>query len=197
MARLNEIFLDTIEECNFVHMIDIEFPMPNHYRFNDMLKFFDYYIYNISKFDNVLMHEYEDLSQNYELNIKKNDLLQAAGFLKKISMPLDSDTENIFVFTYEKHKKILDDIMSICLSRGKSVYFIFSPNFPDDLIILMSYKERWLNTVKQNISFENFSELDVLIFLSGYIYLFKSKNVFRDVLNADLDSKKIYILFYV
>jgi hypothetical protein len=83
-----------------------------------------------------------------------------------------------------------------CCNRDKCLFFVFCPNFPDDILLLLSYKEKWTETLRKNISLSDLKELDLIIFLSGYTYIFKSKNIFNNVLNNSLDQNKIYFLYY-
>jgi hypothetical protein len=196
MSIINKIILETIETTEFIHLFDIEFPVPSDYTFNDITLFFDYCLFNISKIDHYVMETFGVISREYETNIRLSDIQLANSLMKSLTIPKDKDIEEIYMRLYTRHKNILSNMFHTCCTAGKCMFFIFCPSFPDDVLLAVCYKDKWIDTLKNNISLSDLKELDIIIFLSGYTYIFKSKNIFNNVLNQSLDKNKIYFLYY-
>ena len=196
MTSINKIILETIDSTEFIHLFDIDFPVPPEYNFGDITKFFDYCLFNISPIDRCVMEIYQELEKEYEMNIKKTDIKFANSLMKSFTIPKEKEVEELYISLYTKHKNILENMFETCCNRDKCLFFVFCPNFPEDILLLLSYKDQWTETLKKNISLSDLKELDLIIFLSGYTYIFKSKNIFNNVLNNSLDQNKIYFLYY-
>lgn len=196
MTLINKIIMETIENTEFVHMFDFEFQVFVDYTFDDITKFFDYCLYNISKIDHNVIENYNQICQEYHLNIKLQEIKFANALMKSITIPKNTDIENLYMDIYNKHINVLENMFNTCCSLGKCVFFIFCPNFPNDILLIISYKDKWIDTIKKNISLSDLKELDLIIFLSGYTYIFKSKNIFNNILNSSLENNRIYILYY-
>ena len=195
-SGFSDILYKVIEECTFVHMFDIDYTVPPNSCINDISQFFDFLIYNISKLDRMVESMFEQVSASLSHSISRADILAALSLCKRISLPKSAVVESLYTSLYQKHALILDSIFSSCLEKERCLFFIFSPVFPKEILVLLSYKSAWISALQTVGSFASFSELDMIIFLSGYVYLFKTKNPFGDRLDENLDDKRIYILYY-
>lgn len=201
MHGIKDIFFHVIESCSFVHLLDVDLVIPDYYTINDITKFFDFCLYHISKYDNHVLSAFETLDTQVSFSNKTavvlGDIEKAVSVCKGLAMPKSRDIEQTFTHIYEKHAKLLDGIFECCATKDKSLFFIFSPAFPQDILMLISYRQVWLDLFGSEANpFREFSDLDMIVFLSGYVYLFKTKNPFTDTLNKDLDANKLYILYY-
>lgn len=194
---LSDILSRVIQECSFVHIFDIPYDVINYSSLNDICQFFDFVIYNISKLDHYVLQTFDDIFPHIKnKSLSRSDIIMSLSICKTLYMPKTTETENIYTGFYEKHKQLIDAIFSSCVDKEKCLFFIFSPVFPKEILALVSYKSDWIQMLKTRDNFSNFSELDLLIFLSGYVYLFKTQNPFADRLNENLDHKKLYFVFY-
>lgn len=197
MTFLNEIILDTIENTNFVHMIELDsIYIDDNYKYTDIIKFFDYLIYHVLKIDELMIKDFKDLSELFEMNVKLNQVESCLYVMKSFSLPNEKMIENKFIEIYNNNKYKLDCLFMAVQNNDKCIFYIYIPKYPDDILILTCYKNRWLEILKNNENMSKFSDMDILVFLSGYVYLFRSKNPFKNIFKNEVNENKIYMLFY-
>lgn len=201
MKGLKQIFFKVIEECSFIHLMDVELFLPHGSAHNDITSFFDFCLYNISNYDRHVLSTFDSLQSGpipgNKTSVCVSDIQRAISLCKTLSIPRDPHVESLYTSIYQKHAKLLDSILDCCATKEKSLFFIFSPSFPDDILMLLSYRQQWIDAFSfEGNPFEGFSDFDMIVFLSGYTYLFKTKNPFKNTLNESLDSGKLYILYY-
>lgn len=196
MSFVNDLILHVIDKTQFVHLFEISISLPDTEQFNDIVKFFDYYIYHISKIDELILQDFRDLSSEYELNVKESEIRSGIYIMKSMALPHDKQIEEKYMAIYMKHKSQLDSIFTGIQMNEKCIFYIYLPKFKNDIIILVSYKEKWLDFIKTNQNFGTLTEIDFIIFFSGYVYVFKSKNPFQNIFSQVDSDNKLFIMYY-
>jgi hypothetical protein len=143
-----------------------------------------------------MIKDFKDLSELFEMNVKLNQVESCLYVMKSFSLPNEKMIENKFIEIYNNNKYKLDCLFMAVQNNDKCIFYIYIPKYPDDILILTCYKNRWLEILKNNENMSKFSDMDILVFLSGYVYLFRSKNPFKNIFKNEVNENKIYMLFY-
>lgn len=194
---LNYVILETISELEFKTITDLKLDFPIH-DFNEIVKFFDYLLYHISKYDENIIREINESEIKNELYVSDTEISVGIKLLKTLALPKNEEMQNYFINIYNKQKNYLDAILNIISQNEQCAFFVVHPKFPNDCLYIINYKKKWyefFNKVNEN-KMNNVSEVDFLILLSGPVYVFKSENVFKKILEPVMKNNYMYILFY-
>lgn len=194
---LNTVILESITNMNFKTVTDLKLDFYI-YDFGEIVQFFDYLLYHVSKYDENLLREIQENKEINNLYISETELSVGIKLLKTLSMPKKSEIEQVFIQIYNKQQKYMDAMMSIIQHTDQCAFFIIHPKFPKECLYIINYKKKWLEFF--NIENENkkvdISEVDFLILLSGPVYVFKSENLFQKIIEPVMQNNHLYILFY-
>lgn len=194
---LNHLILESISNMNFKTITDIKLDFYIN-DFGEIVQFFDYLLYHISKYDENLLREIEENKEINNLYVSETELSVGMKLLKTLSMPKKTEVETKFIQIYNKQQKYMDAMMSIIQQNTQCAFFVVHPNFPQECLYIINYKKKWLDFFKaeNENKTENISEVDFLILLSGPVYVFKSDNVFQKILEPIMQHNYLYILYY-
>lgn len=194
---LNQVILDSISNMDFKTVTDIKLDFAIN-DFGEIVQFFDYLLYHISKYDENFLREIEENNQENNLYVSKTELSVGIKLLKRLSMPKNSEVESYFIQIYNKQQKYMDAMMSILQQNDQCAFFVIHPKFPKECLYIINYRKKWFeffNKENENKT-SSISEVDFLILLSGPIYVFKSDNLFKKILEPVMQNNYLYILYY-
>lgn len=165
-----------LQECKFVSITDISLESTNaHMNLKDMMTFFDYILYNVCDYENNVLNVFHE-TENKVDTITSELVLRSQKIIKKISSKFVKSQDE-YIYFYEKYKRYIQSIFDILYERDDGMFFISNVNDSENMICIFNYKSYWKRMIQNQDSFENFSDLEMILFLSGYIYIFQTKNI--------------------
>ena len=165
-----------LQECKFVSITDISLESTDaHMNLKDMMTFFDYILYNVCDYENNVLNVFHE-TENKVDTITSELVLRSQKIIKKISSKFVK-SQGEYIYFYEKYKRYIQSIFDILYERDDGMFFISNVNDSENMICIFNYKSYWKRMIQNQNSFENFSDLEMILFLSGYIYIFQTKNI--------------------
>lgn len=173
---MDSIISEYLQDCKFVSITDISLESTDaHMNLKDMMTFFDYILYNVCDYENNVLNVFHE-TENKVDTITSELVLRSQKIIKKISSKFVKSQDE-YIYFYEKYNRYIQSIFDILYERDDGMFFISNVNDSENMICIFNYKSYWKRMIQNQNSFENFSDLEMILFLSGYIYIFQTKNI--------------------
>lgn len=173
---MDPLISEYLQECKFVSITDVTLESTDgHMNIKEMMTFFDYILYNVCDYENNVLNVFHETKNKVD-TITSELVLRSQKIIKKISSKFVK-SQGEYIYFYEKYKRYIQSIFDILYERDDGMFFISNVNDSENMICIFNYKSYWKRMIQNQNSFENFSDLEMILFLSGYIYIFQTKNI--------------------
>jgi hypothetical protein len=191
---MDSIISEYLNESKFVSITDISLDSSDRImNLKEMMNFFDFVLYHRCNYEQNVMENY--LQIETPLDTITPDLIQRCqNIIKKISLKNTITKHAEYSHFYEKYKRYIQSIFDILYEKDDGIFFISNVNDTENMMCIFNYKSMWRTILQNQESMDKFTDLDMIMMLSGYIYIFQTKNIMGRHFDGIQDS--IIIVYY-